>query len=274
MFSSEGSSGGIHITPFGIDNTVSAKWFGTVGSANAWQESSSSGVGVVVVAPIALFIEVGNVVTAARPEAVETASASSYSLGSVVVVDGYINFTDSGNSVVALFTWLKTGISTFGLARTSTAGTFPPDTLIASFTSINNTVSAIGENTVGSAGLAGSNVDGTSVAFFAVFVISHTVTTSWKLAVGSAAVRNVGIVCSLIALFSPIRIVNFSSAVAALASESGRESWDDSCEESVITSSTAVEEKGNSCLFSSSSVVKIQLHFEISVSSLDGVLTG
>lgn len=274
LFSSEFSSGSIDITPKRINHTVTTKGFGTVWSAGAWNPGSTGGGSVGIVSPIAFFVEIGNVISAARPKTVESTGASSDSLSGIVVVDGDVDFANASNTVVALLSWLEASISALRLAGTSAARTFPPDTLVTFLSGIDDSVTAVWEFAVGSAGLTSSNVDSSSITLLAVFVVNNTITAFRELAGGSAAVRNIGIISSLIALFSSVGVVDLSSSVTTLASVSGRESRNDLSKKTVIASTSAVEEEGNSSLFSSSSVVKIQLHFKVSVFSLDGVLTG
>lgn len=121
-----------------------------------------------------------------------------------------------------------------------------------------------------------------SIAFLTVLVVSHTISTSGKLAVASASVGEILSVndLTLITLLRSVRVVGLGAVVSTLTlpvlSGHGRE---DFRKEGIVTSSTAVEENGNSGSLSSSLVsgngsvvVEVQLDFKSSVSTLEGVL--
>lgn len=262
-----------------IHDSVSASWKGTVGSAAVGKPRSSDGVvgQEVVISLVALFTQIGDVVTASGPVAIHTADTSGSIWGVGHFLAGHENRTDSSNSKIALLSWLKASIATFFGAGSGATGTLEPSSGIASFTDVSDTVTAIWKTAVGSA-LTGNGGIGSSVAFLTVSGVGNSVTTAGELAVTSASIGEILIVDegTLITSFSPIGVVWLGSVVSAFASVSAWEGGQNFGEETIVALSSTVEQNGNGGIESlstiGSSVGEVQLDFQGGVSSLEGVL--
>lgn len=284
MFTSVEGSSSIHVRSERIEDTISTSGPGAVWSTSVGKNGREVGAGGsrVVGNSVRTFItflrEVQNTITTSSPETVKSASASSGSVSGV-------RHSEAGNwrTVVTIFVGLEATVTTFKLASTSASGSFEPGSRITGFVqiSVDNTVPTVGFSAVGSADGLGHVLAG-SITFLTVLIISDTITTSGELAVASASVGEVLSVddFTLVTLLSSVRIVGLGAVVSAGAlpvfTGHGRKDFG---KEGVITSSTAVEENGNSGSLSSSLisgngsvVVEVQLDFKSSISTLEGVL--
>jgi len=254
MFTSIGGSSGIDIASQGVNDTITTSWQGAVVTAGVgFGVASTGGGGIIVVTFITLFKQVFDSVSTARPQAVHTADGSGH-IQTCIAVEGTgdSDILNTSNTVVALLIWLEASITTFWLARTSAARSFPPHSFVASFSKggISNTISAIGFDAGGAAD-SSSEIGRGSVALLTVLVVDDVISALGELAVGSATVGGVSVGWALVTLLSTVGVVSFGSVVTALASPSGWESRKNFGKEGIITDSTAVVKDGNGSLLGS-----------------------
>jgi len=162
-------------------------------------KTASVGLGVaVVVSVVALLKEVDDAITTEGELAVETAVVSNVGIGS---------------TEIALLASLEVAITTFTSARGVASVTSEVVFVVAAFTTVDHTITALGQFAVESAGiLGGVAVEQSIVTEFTR--VDDAITANGADAVSSAAVGDVGVVATVVALLGGVE--GFQSATAHL----------------------------------------------------------
>jgi len=167
---------------------------------------------------------------------------------------------------------LQATVTALLLTRSSTPGTFPPRTSVASFPWISDRVSTIWHDTVG---LAFTGGIGGGFLITLLILVLDSISANRECAVGSAMIWFILVIRSLIALLNSVWAVALSPVISTLAFESEGESWKDFGEKRIITIGSAVVQHGNGGILGSPSVSEFeeQLNFKVGISVVDCVLT-